>query len=112
MELQGVCKKFCSDIKWNLYYCFTDILKQQVGLSLDYQTLRPKEFWALDNISLQLRKGCVTGMVGMNGSGKTTLSRVISGIFQPDIGSLESKQPLRITPIFALKAGIATLIHR
>ncbi|MDH3501137.1 MAG: sulfotransferase [Nitrosopumilus sp.] len=43
---------------------------------------------ALDNISLTIEKGETIGIIGLNGSGKTTLLRTISGIYQPDSGSV------------------------
>jgi ABC-type multidrug transport system ATPase subunit len=44
--------------------------------------------WALDGISLQLRRGVVLGVVGPNGSGKTTLFRLILGLMAPRQGQV------------------------
>lgn len=109
IELIGVGKKFCSDIQKNLWYCFKDILKRQFGLNTRQEELRDKEFWALEDVSFELRKGEITAIVGMNGSGKTTLSRIISGIFQPDKGTINHSGKLRITPLFTLNAGLHPL---
>ncbi|MCL4125857.1 UNVERIFIED_CONTAM: hypothetical protein GTU68_021102 [Idotea baltica] len=53
--------------------------------------------------------GQILGMVGTNGSGKTTLMRVISGIYPLEYGTIQADDPLRITPIFALRSGMRPL---
>ena len=45
---------------------------------------RPEEFYALRNISFEVEKGDVVGLLGMNGSGKSTILKAIAGIFSPD----------------------------
>ena len=45
-------------------------------------------FKALDNASFHVRKGSVYGLVGPNGAGKSTLIRHITGVFEPDSGSI------------------------
>ena len=59
-------------------------------------------FRALEDISLEIKKGEVIGIMGANGSGKSTLLRVIAGIYAPDEGSVNVQG--RIT----LLAGIGT----
>lgn len=46
---------------------------------------------AVDNVSFQVEKGKILGIVGRNGSGKTTLLRSIAGIFRPDEGHIDTK---------------------
>lgn len=46
---------------------------------------------ALDNVSMDLRKGEVHAICGENGAGKSTLMKILSGIYQPDHGSLYLK---------------------
>ncbi len=47
-----------------------------------------KNFWALRNVSFELQKGEILGIIGANGSGKSTLLKVIGGIYSPDEGSI------------------------
>jgi lipopolysaccharide transport system ATP-binding protein len=52
---------------------------------------RPKDetFWALKNVSLEVREGEVLGLIGRNGAGKTTLLKILSRITKPTIGWAE-----------------------
>ncbi|NLL93979.1 MAG: ABC transporter ATP-binding protein [Clostridiales bacterium] len=45
-------------------------------------------FTAVNNISCNIQKGCVYGMVGSNGAGKSTFLRLITGVYKPDKGSI------------------------
>lgn len=46
-------------------------------------------FEAVKNVSFQLKKGEILGIIGKNGSGKSTMLRAIAGIFSPNSGSIE-----------------------
>ena len=46
-----------------------------------------QEFWALQDLSLNVSKGETLGIVGQNGSGKSTLLQVLAGIIRPSIGT-------------------------
>lgn len=48
-----------------------------------------RSFKALNNISLQVKKGEWLGIIGPNGSGKSTLLKIIAGIYEPDHGQIE-----------------------
>ncbi|MGX5720348.1 ATP-binding cassette domain-containing protein [Shinella zoogloeoides] len=58
-------------------------------LSKRFQRETKETVEALDGISLAIRKGTLTALVGPDGAGKTTLLRLASGLIAPDGGSLE-----------------------
>ena len=60
-------------------------------------------FWALEDVSLTLRRGERLGVIGRNGAGKSTLLRVLAGILRPDRGSVTSK-PISVQ-LLALALG-------
>jgi lipopolysaccharide transport system ATP-binding protein len=54
-----------------------------------FQRKKPETFWALKDVSLQVREGEVLGLIGRNGSGKTTLLKILSRITRPTEGWAE-----------------------
>lgn len=63
----------------------------QVGFSYQNASIfRKKREWILQDISVDILRGEVLGVIGKNGSGKSTLMKVIAGIVNPDKGSIVS----------------------
>ncbi len=44
---------------------------------------------ALKDVSLEIRRHEVVGLIGENGAGKSTLMKILSGVYQPDSGAIE-----------------------
>jgi ABC-2 type transport system ATP-binding protein len=62
-----------------------------------------EDYWALNDVSVQIRAGSTLGLIGHNGSGKSTLLKVIGGIIQPTSG--EVRQRGRVAALLELGAG-------
>ena len=56
-------------------------------------TKRFEDFTALRSLSCEIEKGCIYGMVGSNGAGKSTFLRLLTGVYQPDEGSISIENP-------------------
>lgn len=103
LSAKNVSKKFCKKLRRSMAYGLTDLSKNLFGIKPDSSGLRKEEFWALNDIDFELRRGDVLGLIGVNGSGKTTLLRLLSGIFPPDKGEIMIKG--RVGALIALGAG-------
>ncbi|MHC1772336.1 MAG: sugar ABC transporter ATP-binding protein [Flexilinea sp.] len=66
---------------------------------------------ALDNVSLEIKKGEIHCLVGGNGSGKSTLIKVVSGFYKPDSGSVEINGVMRhrYNTMDAITSGIQVI---
>jgi ABC-type polysaccharide/polyol phosphate transport system ATPase subunit len=64
---------------------------------------RYREFWALRQAYLEIRKGTTVGIIGENGAGKSTLLKLIGGITAPSTGSVQVQG--RLTSLIELGAG-------
>ncbi|MFD1020145.1 ABC transporter ATP-binding protein [Thalassobacillus hwangdonensis] len=62
------------------------IKADNVGVSFK---LKDKDFWALKNVSFEIKEGEVVGIIGHNGAGKSTLCKVLTKILAPDEGAIE-----------------------
>lgn len=102
IEVQNLSKCY------HIYDQPRDRLKQFILPTL-YRVLgaRPKqyhrEFWALRDVSFELRKGQTFGIVGRNGSGKSTLLQLICGTLNPTAGHVRTNG--RVAALLELGAG-------
>jgi len=124
VRVEGVSKKFCRSLKQSLWYGVRDIAaemnpfariiagddKSEAGdLSPPRnEELRPGEFWAVRDVSFELRRGECLGLIGHNGAGKTTLLKMLNGLILPDKGKIEMRG--RVGALIALGAGFNPIL--
>lgn len=108
LSVENVSKKFCRNLRQSLFYGIQDITTEWVGGQRRGDRLRRGEFWALKDVSFQLRRGEALGLVGANGAGKSTLLRIISGLIKPDTGKVRFRG--RLAPLIALGAGFNPIL--
>ncbi len=80
----------------------TTNLKEYVVRALKRQNSY-EDFWALRNISFDVKRGEVLGIIGHNGAGKSTLLKAISRIIDPAEGSIECNG--KVVPMLELGSG-------
>jgi lipopolysaccharide transport system ATP-binding protein len=113
VRARGVGKKFCRDLKRSLWYGLRDIAAELLpGTSQAdpgaARPLRHDEFWAVDDVSFELRRGECLGLIGRNGAGKTTLLKLLNGLLRPDRGVIEIRG--RVGGLIALGAGFNPIL--
>lgn len=115
IRCHDVGKRFCRDLKRSLWYGVQDMTRDFLGLEApndeaapERPRLRQKEFWAVEGISFEVRRGQCLGLIGKNGAGKTTILKMLSGLIKPDSGSIELRG--RVGGLIALGAGFNPLL--
>jgi lipopolysaccharide transport system ATP-binding protein len=129
VRVEEVSKKFCRSLKRSLWYGVQDVAgalnpfgTQKTGDGSQSSTpagisdtsspmlppLRPDEFWAVQNVSFELRRGECLGLIGHNGAGKSTLLKVLNGLIPPDTGRITMKG--RVAALIELNAGFNPIL--
>lgn len=108
VTVDNISKKFCRDLKRSLWYGVQDIARELVNSNHVNTTLRKEEFWAVRNVSFELRRGECLGLIGHNGAGKSTLLKMINGLIKPDVGAITIKG--RVGALIELGAGFDPIL--
>jgi lipopolysaccharide transport system ATP-binding protein len=122
IRAEHVSKKFCRSLKRSLWYGARDVASSllpwsrsvedeidEIDWTLDrLPPLRYDEFWALQNISFELRRGQCLGLIGHNGAGKSTLLKVLNGLIRPDSGRIAMRG--RVCALIELNAAFNPIL--
>lgn len=126
IEVRHVGKKYAKSLKKAMVYGLLDISKA-AALPQKYRSdnydarmrdiageapaipkLRGSEFWALQNVSFDLKRGECVGMIGHNGAGKSTLFKILSGIISPSTGRVTIRG--RLTSLIEVGSGFHPML--
>lgn len=98
IDVQNVYKNF------RIYHEKRNSIYDQVSSTFNRKK-HFEDFHILQDISFQVKKGEMFGIIGLNGSGKTTLLRLLAGIMKPNSGKIETRG--KMVPLIALGTGFS-----
>lgn len=100
IEVNDVSMKFNLGIEkgFSLKQGFVDLFNKEKR-----KNKKKNEFWALSDVSFNVKKGEVVGFIGSNGAGKSTLLKVVAGVMKPTKGNVKAYG--NICPMIELGAG-------
>lgn len=119
IKAEHVSKKFCRSLKRSLWYGMKDVTHSlnpwakseemdEAGIARNKVALRPDEFWALQDINFEVRRGECLGLIGHNGAGKSTLLKILNGLIRPDSGRITMRG--RVGALIELSAGFNPIL--
>lgn len=93
ISVDGLGKRYQIGRHQDPYGRLSESLWNALRAPIDLARRKPREqgdwVWALHDVSFEVRRGDVVGVIGRNGSGKTTLLKVLSRITEPTTGSAD-----------------------
>ncbi|MCC6231545.1 MAG: ATP-binding cassette domain-containing protein [Verrucomicrobiales bacterium] len=108
IQVEHVSKRFCRSLRRSLWYGLCEMTRDVLGRPMSVNDLRRDEFWAVHDVSFELRRGECLALIGHNGAGKTTLLKILNGLVKPDRGRVTLRG--RVGALIALGAGFNPIL--
>ncbi len=108
VNVERVSKKYCRSLKRSLWYGVQDVSREFLGRKAHHNGLRKEEFWAVNDVSFELKRGECLGLIGPNGAGKSTLLKMLNGLVKPDKGRIEIRG--KVGALIELGAGFNPIL--
>src|ERR1051325_9696904 len=89
IRVEGLGKQYRLGATRERYATLRDQLSLRRLLRRSWRAQRGPMFWALKDLSFEVKRGEVLGIIGRNGAGKSTLLKVLSRITEPTEGSAD-----------------------
>ncbi len=103
LRMDGVYKKFR---KGEVYNSLRDLVPALTGKFFRIQELSKsdkRDFWALQDVTFEVKQGEALGIIGPNGAGKSTILKILSRIMKPTKGSMSING--RLSAVIEVSAG-------
>lgn len=108
IKVEHLSKKYCRSLKYSMLYGVYDVARDMFSLDGHNEQLRKTEFWAIDDVSFEVKRGECLGIVGSNGAGKSTLLKMLNGVVLPDKGKVVIRG--RVGALIELGAGFHPML--
>jgi lipopolysaccharide transport system ATP-binding protein len=99
IRTEGLSKRYRLGAKHRPYKTLRDTLTSMASAPLRYfsrqpdrgpaRSTRPEYIWAVKDVSFEVKRGDIVGIIGRNGAGKSTLLKILSRITEPTAGSAD-----------------------